>query len=429
MTYADFLARKRRQHLPRGFEPSALSKYLKDFQRHIVEWAVRRGRAAIFADCGLGKTLMQLEWARQVHERTQRPVLILAPLAVASQTQREGAKFGIPVSVSRDGALVGGITVTNYEMLHKFDCRGIGGVVLDESSILKSFTGSTRNQLIETFSATEHRLACTATPSPNDYMELGNHSEFLGVMDVAGMLATFFNHNGGETSKWRLKGHAERPFWNWLASWAMMISRPSDLGFSDEGYNLPVIERKLHIIETPAQDGVLFPVEAASLGERRESRRISVDSRAERLAELIGGDAKQWLLWGDLNAETDAMEKSVARAVQVAGSDSPEWKEECFLGFADGKIERLVTKPKIGGFGMNWQNCSRMAFFGLSDSYESTYQAERRCWRFGQRETVQVHTFITDRDAAVVRNIERKRKQAEEMAAAVVAAMKEASHG
>jgi len=424
--YADFLVRKSRIHIPAGFDSVDLSPSLYRFQQHIVKWALKLGKAAIFADCGLGKTLMQLEWARVVNENTRKPVLILAPLAVSKQTHREGKRFKIPVSICRSmDDVKRGVNITNYEMLHNFNFGAFSGVVLDESSILKSYSGATRNAIIESTAAVPYRLACTATPSPNDYMELGNHSEFLGVMSRTGMLATFFNHDGGETSKWRLKGHAEKPFWRWMSTWAVMVSKPSDLGYDDSGYTLPPINRYFHEIETAAQEGVLFAVEANSLSERRESRKISVSDRVERLANIVNPDSEQWLIWGDLNAETDAAEDAIPDSIQVKVSDTDQHKESAMLEFSDCQHRVLVTKPKIGGFGMNWQNCHQMAFMGLSDSFEATYQAERRCWRYGQSLPVDVHTFVTDRDAAVIRNIDRKRKQSEEMTAAMVAAMKE----
>lgn len=422
--YGAFLARKRRKHQPAGFKPSALNHYLYPFQRHIVEWALRLGRAAIFADCGLGKTLMQLDWARAVNERTGLPVLILAPLAVSRQTEREGKHFGIHASVSRDGATAGGIVITNYEMLHHFSASNFGGVVLDESSILKSYSGKMRNQIIETFAGIPFKLACTATPSPNDYMELGNHAEFLGVMTRTAMLATFFNHDGGETSKWKLKGHAEGPFWEWMASWAVMLRKPSDLGYSDTGYDLPKLTRHIHTIETEAQTGYLFPVEAFDLSERRQSRRVSIDDRVSKCAAMVNSSKDQWVIWGDLNAETEAAADAIIGAVEVAGSHSDKHKEDSMLGFSDGGVRVLVSKPKIAGWGMNWQNCHNIVFLGLSDSFESMYQAERRCWRFGQQSAVDVHIYVSDRDAGVIRNIERKRLQAEEMAEQMMEAMK-----
>lgn len=425
--YARFLATKRKAHVACGFNSGALNTALKPFQRHIVDWALRLGRAAIFADCGLGKTLMQLEWAAHVADRTGKPVLILAPLAVARQTIGEGEKFGYIVTATR-GAAVPGLAITNYEMLHAFDASRFGGIVLDESSILKSYSGATRTAIIQSFGQTPYRLACTATPAPNDYMELGNHSEFLGVMSRAGMLATFFNHDGGDTSKWRLKGHAVKPFWRWMSSWAVMVAKPSDLGYSDDGYMLPELRRRYHVIETGAKDGCIFPMEAQTLSERRDARIESLDGRIAKLSS-IASTPGQWLVWGDLNAETDGACRAIPGAVQVSGADTDEHKETAMLGFAGGRVKDLVTKPRIGGWGMNWQNCHQMAFMALSDSYEMTYQAERRCWRFGQEKPVDVHVLMTDRDAAVVRNIERKREQAVAMTAAMVSAMKEAHEG
>ncbi len=421
--YSAFLARKRRLHQPTGFVATELNRHLYPFQGHIVRWALRRGRAAIFADCGLGKTLMQLDWARAVNEHTGKPVLILAPLAVSKQTEREGAHFGIPVTVVRDGT-AHPISITNYEMLHHFSAADFGGVVLDESSILKSYSGKIRNQIIDAFAQTPFKLACTATPSPNDYMELGNHSEFLGVMSRTGMLATFFNHDGGETSKWRLKGHAVGPFWEWMASWAVMLRKPSDLGYEDAGYNLPKLTRHIHTIETEAQDGYLLPVDARDLSERRASRKVSLSERVERCAALVNASKDQWVIWGDLNAETEAAADAIVGAVEVAGSHTDKHKEDSMIAFSDGGIRVLVSKPKIAGWGMNWQNCHNVAFLGLSDSFESMYQAERRCWRFGQQHDVDVHIYVSDRDAGVIRNIERKRLQAEEMAEQMMEAMK-----
>lgn len=425
MTYQNFIQAKRRKHQPGGFHVSGMNDRMHPFQRHIVKWACHLGRAAIFADCGLGKTIMQLEWARQVAEHSGKPVLILAPLAVAAQTAREAARFGIRAKACRHQTdATEQIVVTNYEMMEHFEVSRYAGIVLDESSILKDYAGKRRTQIIDSFSATQYRLACTATPSPNDYMELGNHAEFLGVTSRTGMLATYFNHDGGDTSKWRLKGHAVRPFWEWVGSWSIMIGSPADLGFEAAGYDLPPIERIYHTIQTEAQNGYLFPVDAGDLSERRDSRRISIDRRIDKCAELVSGNSDQWLVWGELNAETTAASDVIDDAVEVAGSDSAEQKERCMLGFADGEFRVLVTKPKIAGHGMNWQNCHRMVFLGLSDSFEQTYQAERRCWRYGQTEPVDVHIMVTDRDGSVVRNIERKRSQADEMRQSMIAAMR-----
>lgn len=425
-TYAGFLERKRKCFNDSGFSPKSINRKLKDFQRHIVDWSIRGGRRAIFSDCGTGKTFMQLEWANAITQHTGDPVLILAPLAVSRQTQREGERWGIPVNIARrQDQISPGVNITNYEMLHAFDQRVFSGVVLDESSILKSYSGRIRNQIIDSFSATPYRLACTATPSPNDFMELGNHAEFLGAMTRTAMLATFFNHDGGETSKWKLKGHAVKPFWEWVASWAVMLRRPSDLGFNDDGYELPALRRHYHIVNTEAQQGFLFPVDALDLSERRQSRRESLDERISRCADMVNGSTDQWLIWGDLNAETEAAAGAIPDAVEVAGKHHQDFKEEHMLGFALGRPRVLVSKPKIAGWGMNWQNCHNVVFMGLSDSYESRYQAVRRCWRFGQDHDVDEHIFVSDRDGAVIRNQERKQAQAEQMAESMIEAMKE----
>jgi hypothetical protein len=423
--YARFLTAKRKAHTASGFPAISLHAELKDFQAYLVAWALRLGRAAIFSDCGTGKTFMQLEWARNVHLFTGRDVLILAPLAVSLQTQREGRRFDIPVTVCRSQADVRqGINITNYEMLHHFSAAAFAGIVLDESSILKSFTGKMRNSIIESFGGTPFRLACTATPSPNDYMELGNHSEFLGAASRTAMLATYFNHDGGETSKWRLKGHGVKRFWEWVASWAVMLRTPSNLGFSDTGYILPPLRRHIHTVETHAQAGFLFPVEASDLSERRESRKVSLQERVRRCAQLVNASDAQWLVWGDLNVETEAAAKAITSAVEVAGAHSDEHKAATMLAFADRALRVMVTKGKIAGFGMNFQNCHNMARLGLSDSHELMYQEERRCWRFGQTHPVESHYFVSDRDSAVIRNIDRKRQQADVMSLEMTEAMK-----
>jgi hypothetical protein len=416
--YKAFLSRKRAAARPSGFKVETFNPRFRPFQKYAAGLSLERGKSALFLDCGMGKTFIQLDWSSHVASETNAPVLILAPLAVALQTREEGFKFGYEVTVCREQSDVnfGGINITNYEMLHKFDPSIFSGIVLDESSILKSYTGATRNQIIESFARTPYRLACTATPSPNDYMELGNHAEFLGVMSRTAMLATFFNHDGGETSKWRLKGHAVKPYWDWVSSWATMGRKPSDLGpFSDEGYELLPLRRHVHILPTEAQEGVLFPVAAQSLHERREARRITVEKRVEYLAEMVNKTNDQWLIWGDLNAETELAAREIIGCVEVKGPDATEFKETTMLEFAKGKVKRLSTKRSIGGFGMNWQNCHLMGSLGMSDSWEQLYQGERRCWRYGQTHPVDSHMIVTDRDENVIKNIERKRNQAEEM--------------
>jgi DNA modification methylase len=409
--YEEFLAAKRIAQKPNGFEPQNLNKNLFDFQRDIVTWACRKGRAAIFADCGMGKTIMQLSWAEQVHRKYGGFVLIVAPLAVAAQTIREGAHFGIEVHKCRTcDDLQDGINITNYEMLSHFEGVEFQAVVLDESSILKSYSGAIRNQIIAMFKFTPFKLACTATPAPNDYMELGNHSEFLGCMDRTEMLAMFFIHDGGDTSKWRLKGHAQGIFWDWVASWACMVTKPSDLGYEDGGFQLPPIDIQVHSVDSGMnQDGRLFAVAETSLTDQQKARRNTVQIKGDIIAGYINSSDDSWLVWCDLNAESEHLAMSIPDAVEVRGADSIEWKEDAMLGFADGKYRVLVTKPSIAGFGMNWQHCHKIAFCGMSHSYEQFYQAIRRCWRFGQSHAVEVHVFVTDLEEQIVANVLRKK--------------------
>lgn len=416
-TYETFLQRKAISDPATGLKDlPELNAGLFPFQRDIVAWALRRGRAAIFADCGMGKTAMQLEWARHV----PGPVLILTPLAVAPQTVAEAKKFKIDgVAYARVQAeSKGRITVANYEMLDHFDPAKFGAVVLDESSILKAYDGKTRTQIVEAFAQTPFRLACTATPAPNDYMELGNHAEFLGTMTRAEMLAMFFVHDGGETQKWRLKGHAEAEFWRWLCSWAVMIRKPSDLGYEDGAFVLP--ELRMHEQVVPSE----LPV-AKTLQERISARRESVAQRVKACADLVNTHEGPFLIWCNLNAESEQLAAAIPGAVEVKGSDKTEKKEAALMGFSRGDIRVLVTKPSIAGFGMNWQHCSDVAFVGLSDSYEQFYQAVRRCWRFGQQNPVDVHVITSQAEGAVVDNIKRKEADAMNMAANMVEHMKD----
>lgn len=423
MDYQQFLADKTRADVPTGMTPQReLNAALFPFQRDIVAWALKRGRAAIFADCGMGKTLMQLEWASHIPGNT----LILAPLAVAHQTIHEGAKFGITARYCRDQSqVVPGITVANYEMLAHFDPSQFTAVVLDESSILKAYDGKTRTAIIEAFKKTPFRLACTATPAPNDYMELGNHAEFLSVMNRPEMLSMFFVHDGGETQNWRLKGHAEQEFWKWLASWAVMIRRPSDLGYSDDGFILPPMTAKEHIIRVDRPtDGYLFALEAATLQDRIAARRESIVDRVSRCAEIVNGSAEQWVIWCNLNAESAALTKAIPGAVEIRGDQSVEHKEKALEDFESGAARIIVTKPSIAGFGLNWQHCRNMAFVGLSDSWEQYYQAVRRCWRFGQEREVFVHIIAADTEGAVLKNIKEKDAAAADMADSLVSHMR-----
>lgn len=432
MTYAEFLQSKHRKVVSSGFEKPRenMNQHMFDWQKDIAYWALKKGRAALFEDCGLGKTLQQLEWAQSVCDYTERPVLIVAPLAVAEQTKHEGEKFGYQVSVCRtQNDVLDGINITNYEMLSHFDASKFTGVVLDESSILKNYTSKTRTQIIEMFHDTPYKLSCTATPSPNDYMELGNQAEFLGVMSRTEMLATYFIHDGSNTSKWRLKGHAEDRFWSWVAEWAVVLTSPADLGYSGEGYNLPQLNTVEHLVEpgTKSMDGnlTLFTKTAQTLSERREARRNSLDERCEEAAEIVKTDAGQWLVWCDLNDESSKLKSLIPGAVEIRGSDTPQDKADRLRGFTDDSIRVLVTKPSIAGFGLNWQGCHNMIFVGLSDSYEMMYQAIRRCYRFGQANTVNVHIVTSTAEGAVRENIERKDRQRADMTAEMVRHTKE----
>ncbi len=404
--YRDFISTKAIVQESAGItvDKETLNPMLYDFQKDIVRWALAKGKAAIFADCGLGKTPMQLEWARRVHEATGGNVLVLAPLAVASQTVQEGRKFGIPVTICETQADVQpGINITNYEKLSHFVAWEFSGIVLDESSILKSFTGKMRNEIIDNFRHTPYLLACTATPAPNDYMELGNHSEFLGVMTRSEMLSMFFVHDGGQTSKWRLKGHADDLFWEWLCSWAVYVNSPADIGYAIGGFDLPPLRMNEIIV-----DGDAPVVETLTLTQRRRARKDTLSLRCEKAAELVNASDDQWLVWCDLNDESKTLSSMIEDAVEVKGSDKQSHKSESMLDFSDGAVKCLVTKPSIAGFGMNWQNCHNMIFVGLSDSYEQFYQAVRRCWRFGQTVPVNVYIVIAAKEGAVRENIERK---------------------
>lgn len=416
-TYNQFLKNKTLVDIPSGFKVNKLNNNLFNFQTDITKWALRRGRAALFEDCGLGKTFQQLEWAHKVHKKTKGPVIILAPLAVSEQTIEEGNKFGIDVNLCNDQSdVINGINITNYERLHKFDLKSFEGVVLDESSILKNFEGKIRNQIINGFSKTPYRLACTATPSPNDYMELGNHAEFLGVMGHREMLAMFFVNDSGNTGKWRLKGHAqEKRFWEWLCSWAIMIDNPCNLGYESDGFELPPLNYHEHILPYTGKRKRLFVELAGGLTDRRRIRKETIEKRCEYAAKLINKTDKSCVIWCGLNEESKLLASLIDDAVEITGSQDNEYKSSKMLDFAHGKIKRIVTKPKIAGFGMNWQICNQMVFVGLNDSWESLYQAIRRLWRFGQINPVDVHIVIEEREGSVLANIKRKDDQAKKM--------------
>jgi hypothetical protein len=391
-------------------------------QSALTAWALRRGRAAIFADTGLGKMRMELAWSDAVHKHTRQPIMIHTPLAVAAQLAVEASKIGIEVKVCREASdLIPGINITNYERLHKFDASIFGGVVLDESGCIKHHDTKTFQSLTAAYEQTPFKLPATATPAPNDWTELGTHAEFLGICTRAEMLAEFFTHDGGDTSVWRLKGHAREIFWRWVATWGAMLRKPSNLGFDDGAYNLPALHLHEHHVgyEMPL-NGMLFAAEAQSLSERREARRASVEDRVRECASLVNAQgAEPWVVWCDLNAEGDALTKAIDGAVQIAGADDVDTKERRLVDFAEGRIRVLVSKPSICGWGLNWQHSAHMAFVGVTDSYEAYYQAVRRCWRFGQKRDVHVHIFASKAEGAVVSNLKRKEREAGAMADAL----------
>lgn len=419
--YETFLKKKQTVIVPTGFECNDRNPALFGWQNDVVRWALRKGKCAIFSDCGSGKTRMQLWWGQKVHEHENRPVLILAPLAVAQQTRREGNDCGVDVKVVRDQIeCVNGLNVTNYEMLSHFDAKEFCGIILDESSILKHKDGKTRQLLQEMFEETPFKLCCTATPAPNDFMELGTHAQFLGVMKQTEMLATFFVHDGGETQNWRLKGHAEKKFFEWVSGWACCFRKPQDLDYEQDGFDLP--ELRIHEVTvestgTELIDGqmMMFAPVGKTLLERRSARRNSLDDRVMAAAEIANATDEQVMVWCDLNAESKALTKAINGAVEVEGTMPLEQKEEGVTGFLNGKYRCLVSKPSIAGWGLNAQCAHKVIFVGLSDSFEAYYQAVRRCWRFGQKYPVDVYIIISDAEGAVKANIQRKQADAERM--------------
>jgi superfamily II DNA or RNA helicase len=429
--YAAFLQSKRLTVPTCGFrvDPASVNPLLFAWQRELVIQQAERGRGALFADCGLGKGPMQLEWARQVNEYTAGDVLILAPLAVAQQTVREGVKFGIPVNLCRrQSDLRPGLNVTNYELLPHFDPQAFSGLVADESSILKG-SGPVRKEVCAFARTIPYRLACTATPAPNDVDELINHAEFLGIMERKEIIGLWFTQEGGSSHTFRLKGHAKEDFWRWVASWATALRKPSDLGYPDDGYELPPITYREHTVVAPLPSDALFQAEARGIQEQRRVRRDTLTERVAVAAALANADTEPWLIWCELNAESDVLGKAIPDAAVITGSDSPEVKEERLLGFVSGKYRVLVSKPEIAGFGMNLQHCARLAFVGLGNSQERYYQAIRRCYRFGQTRPVEVHVIVSEADGPVVRNIARKEQQAAELLDQLVREMSTRARG
>lgn len=421
--YGEFLERKTHLGNQSGFKPLFMPDFLFPFQRALTAWAIEKGRAAIFADCGLGKTPMQLVWAQNVVEKTCKPVLILTPLSVGPQTVREADKFGIEAKQSRDGTVASRITVTNYQQVHKFDWQQFGGVVCDESSILKNFDGALKSQITDFMRKLPYRLLCTATAAPNDHIELGTSSEALGCLGFVDMLNRFFKKSETTMSRseefrlglYRFRGHAERDFWRWVCSWARAVRKPSDIGFPDDDYRLPALRTVEHIIAARTKNpDFLFDMPAIGLQEQRSERRRTIEERCEQAAALINGTRKPAAAWCHLNDEGHLLEKLIPGAVEVDGNDSDEFKEESFTAFAAGQIRVLVSKPIIAGFGLNWQHCAHQTFFP-SHSFEQWYQAIRRCWRFGQTQPVRIDVIASEGERGVLGNMTRKADQAERM--------------
>jgi superfamily II DNA or RNA helicase len=424
MSYQEFLAAKRARINETGPEVDAadIHPLLHDWQGELVRWAARTGRAAIWADTGLGKTLMQVEWLR--HVTAGGYGLIVAPLAVCHQTVREAARIGVAATYVRSATQLDGpgVYVTNYEMVQHFDPAEFRGVVLDEASILKQSDGKTRTMLIRHFEDVPYRLACTATPAPNDPEELTNQAEFLGHMSRTHMLAAYFIH---DDAGWRLKGHARAPMYEWMSTWAVALRKPSDLGYTDEGYDLPGLNIDSHLIDVPIEaEGQLFPTDLGGVGGRARVRAETLVARCEEAARLVEKEpGEPWLIWCGLNAEADMLARLIPDSINVDGSWSPEDKAQALLDFADGKITRLITKPSIASMGLNWQNCARMVFVGLSDSYEQYYQAIRRCYRYGQTRVVDVHVVLSELEGQIAVNIARKEREASQITGQLVAAM------
>ena len=445
--YAAFLANKEQLSGNHGFEPVWMPDTLFPFQAHIVQWAIRKGRAAMFEDCGLGKTLQQLVWAENVVRHTNRPVLIMTPLAVTQQTAREAAKFGVEARVSGDGTIRPGINITNYERLHHFDPTAFAGAVCDESAILKSFDGVRRQQITDFMRKMPLRLLCTATAAPNEYIELGTSSEALGYLGHMDMLSRFFKNNHGnsikapvyrqgnknfnqleENAKWRFKGHAETPFWRWVSSWARAIRKPSDLGFDDGGFALPPLIERQHMVDAKSlPEGKLFALPAVGLSEQREERRGTIRERCQAAADLVNHTGQPAIVWCHLNDEGNLLEGCIPDSVQISGADSDEVKEAKFMDFIDGNARVLVTKGKIGAWGLNFQHCAHSVSFP-THSFEEYYQSIRRCWRFGQSREVVSDIVTTEGEKSVLANLQRKAAAADRMFSDLLIHMGDAMH-
>ena len=428
--YLEFLEQKKTQRIESGFvvEDSDLNPALFPFQKYCVKRSLAVGKFALFEDCGLGKTIQQLEWAQKVMEHINKPVLILAPLAVISQTIKEGEKFGYKVEeiglTVFDQDLAAGIYITNYDNMENIDAYLFGGVVLDESSILKNFQGKTRTQLIEDFKNTPYKLACTATPSPNDTTEICNHSEFLDVMSRSAMLAMYFVHDGGSTSDWRLKGHAKQQFWDFVSTWAVMLNKPSDIGFDDAGYDLPPLNVIQEIVETPKRDnGLLFNTAAVSATEFHKELRETYKLRLDKVAEIVSNSDENFIIWIGHDDEGKYLRSLLPDAVEVRGSDNKQYKKDTLLGFGRGEFRILITKLKIAQFGLNYQNCHNQIYASLDFSFEATYQGIRRSYRFGQTQAVNIYPITTDTMQNVKDSFDAKQKAFKEMQKSMTEAM------
>lgn len=413
MTYKEFIEKKLRYNVESGFDMAEeyLNPLLFDFQKYIVRKALRAGKFAMFVECGGGKTPMQLEWASQVYRNTSLPVIILCPLAVSGQTIEEGRKFGYEVTRFGNGDSSSGIYITNYEQLEKHDFSGFGGVVLDESSILKNFNGATKKRLLDTFARTPFKLCCTATPSPNDDMEMTNHAEFLNQGKAFEILAMYFTHDGGDTGQWRLKGHARKRFWNWVKTWSVFMSNPSDLGFDGSRYVLPKLNLLDHQIKVPVTDMQLFQNVSISATNFNSELRKTMEARMDKVLEIVNSSKDSFIIWIKQNVEGDYLMDKLQDAVEVRGSEDPDIKERKLLGFAHNDFRVLVTKTKIAQFGLNFQNCHNQIFASLDFSFESLYQAIRRSYRFGQKHEVNIHLITTDTMQNVIASIRQKQEQ------------------
>lgn len=431
MTYTEFLIQKTKRTLPTGIERSVKNQSLFEWQKKIVEFALKRGSAALFEDTGLGKTAQQLVWAEEIYDYTKKPVLIVAPLAVSAQTKREAEKFNIqvPVEIVRDAAsVIDGINITNYEILNHFNADVFSGVVLDESSILKAYMGKTKRMIVETFKNTPFKLACTATPAPNDLMELLNHAEFLNIMKSSEALSIWFIADQSESGHYRLKGHAERDFWDWVATWAICMDKPSDIGYSDDGYILPPLNVKDEIVKTDwfEADGRLRDIQTSATGFYKE-KAYTAPLRVEHTVEILNRyPNEQFVIWCDTNDEANRLKAAIPECVEIRGSDKPEKKERAAIDFVNGDIRVLVSKSEIFGFGLNFQNCHNTIFCGMNYSFEGYYQAVRRFHRFGQTSQVNVWRVMGDTEHNILSTIERKEQMKKNMQKSMSASMKDA---